>query len=245
MLIRTGYDAYLFSIKDKKNILIRWFYKILTNLSLKFSDLYTITSASDYKFLTNTFRTNKIKITRNWTQQSKNIPIENRYETRILCVGRLVYQKNYEYFFDELAKLDTFIEVDIIGSGPLQNSLKEKAASKNLKVNFIGKINHEELLSFYANYKFYVLPSLYEGNPKTLIEAMGAGCIVIASDISNNTEIVSHNENGFIFDLSSSSFANLFTDISKLSNEDLKKIQTRGILNIENEYSLEKVKKKF
>ena len=243
LLIRTGYDAYLFSIKDKKNILIRWFYKILTNLSLKFSDLYTITSASDYKFLTNTFRTNKIKITRNWTQQSKNIPIENRYETRILCVGRLVYQKNYEYFFDELAKLDTFIEVDIIGSGPLQNSLKEKAASKNLKVNFIGKINHEELLSFYANYKFYVLPSLYEGNPKTLIEAMGAGCIVIASDISNNTEIVSHNENGFIFDLSSSSFANLFTDISKLSNEDLKKIQTRGILNIENEYSLEKVKK--
>ena len=86
--------------------------------------------------------------------------------------------------------------------------------------------------------QIYVLPR----NPKTLIEAMGAGCIVIASDISNNTEIVSHNENGFIFDLSSSSFANLFTDISKLSNEDLKKIQTRGILNIENEYSLEKVK---
>ena len=43
--------------------------------------------------------------------------------------------------------------------------------------------------------------------------------------------------------LSMSSFANLFSDISKLSNEDLKKIQTRGILNIENEYSLQKVKK--
>lgn len=245
LLIRTGYDTYLFSIQDKKSFLIREFYKLLTYLSLKFSDLYTVSSNSDFKFLTHKFKADKIKITRNWAKLNNNIALENRYKTKILCVGRLVNQKNYEFFFDEIAKLDSSIEVDIIGNGPLHDSLKKISVSKNLKVNFLGGINHEELSSLYTKYKFYALPSLYEGNPKTLIEAMGSGCIVFASNISNNTEIVSHNENGFIFDLTKSSFADLFENINKLSINELRKIQLRGVLHIEKEYSLEKVKKEI
>ena len=50
LIVRTGYDMYSFSIKEKKAILKRYLYKSLTNLSLKKSDLYTVSSQSDYNF---------------------------------------------------------------------------------------------------------------------------------------------------------------------------------------------------
>lgn len=243
LLIRTGYDTYLFSIKDKKSFFIRKFYKQLTKYALKFSDLYTVTSHSDYKFLKNTFNAKNVKITRNWTNLSENVPIAKNRRKKILCVGRLVEQKNYDYLFQELAKLNTPIELDVVGNGPLKKMLIEKINKYDLKVNFLGNLDHEALSELYLNYKFYILPSLYEGNPKTLIEAMGAGCIVIASDIENNKEIVDHNKNGFIFKLSNSNFLDVFTEIDKLTDEKLSNIQKNGVSRINREYSLKVIKK--
>ena len=51
LIVRTGYDTYLFSIKENKKVWIVQFYKLLTYLALKFSDLYTVTSTSDKEFL--------------------------------------------------------------------------------------------------------------------------------------------------------------------------------------------------
>ena len=60
----------------------------------------------------------------------------------------------------------------------------------------------------YQKYKYYFIPSFYEGNPKVLIEAMSKGCIVLASNISNHTEIIKNNNNGIIFDLNKGSLKN-------------------------------------
>ena len=43
------------------------------------------------------------------------------------------------------------------------------------------------------NYKYYLSSSKFEGNPKTILEAMSSGCIVIASNIKNHKEIIKHN----------------------------------------------------
>ena len=59
LLIRTGYDAFIFSIKDKKSILKRFFYYILTQISLIFSDLYTVTSKDDFEFIVKNYLFNK------------------------------------------------------------------------------------------------------------------------------------------------------------------------------------------
>ena len=52
---RTGYDMYLFSIKDRKNIYKRFLYLILTQVTLLFSDRYSVTSNSDALFLKKKF----------------------------------------------------------------------------------------------------------------------------------------------------------------------------------------------
>ena len=58
---------YKFSIEENKKYFVKKLYKVLTKYTLKFADLYTVTSYSDRKFLSDTFKLNKeIKIRRNW-----------------------------------------------------------------------------------------------------------------------------------------------------------------------------------
>ncbi len=103
VLIRTGYDAYLFSkLNNEKKYLI-YFYKILTNFSLKYCDLYTVTSQADFDFLMKEFNFNstKIKIVPNWIEKIE-ILNNSRFDDRILMVGRLENQKNYPMVFEFL-----------------------------------------------------------------------------------------------------------------------------------------------
>ena len=48
-------------------------------------------------------------------------------------------------------------------------------------------------------YNYFLTTSLYEGNPKTVLEALSSQCIVFASDIKNHEEIINDGVNGFLF----------------------------------------------
>lgn len=243
LIVRTGYDTYFFSIKENKKLWIKQFYKILTYLALKFSDLYTVTSISDFRFLNTQFNNPKIKITRNWTSLIETTSFEQRKKNTILCVGRLVSQKNYEYLFDELKTFRQNIQIDIVGEGPLKKKLQSLALKNDLKVNFLGNINHDLLLKTYQNYQFYILPSLYEGNPKSLIEAMGSGCVVIASSIDNNQELITNDKDGYTFKLEKNGLLEVYKDTLSKNLNELKNIHQNAILKIEENYKLEVIMK--
>ena len=51
-----------------------------------------------------------------------------------------------------------------------------------------------------SKHKFYIHTALYEGNPKTILEAMSVGCVVIVPNNPNILEIVQDNFNGIIYD---------------------------------------------
>ena len=74
VLIRTGYDAYLFSELNNEKKYLTFFYKILTIFSLKYCDLYTVTSQADLEFLIKEFKFSpaKIKIVPNWIEKIKS-----------------------------------------------------------------------------------------------------------------------------------------------------------------------------
>lgn len=245
LIVRTGYDTYFFSIKENKKIWIVQFYRLLTYLALKFSDLYTVSSASDLKFLNSKFNNQEIKITRNWTNPIKAAPFDSRKENKILCVGRLVDQKNYEFLFNEFKTLRKNIEIDIVGEGPLKNKLQKIATLNTLKVNFLGNINHDQLLKTYQNYKFYILPSLYEGNPKTLLEAMGSGCVVLASNIENNLEIITNKKNGYTFELKDGYLLDLFNNILSKNSSELYTVHKNAMSYINDIYTLEVIMKEI
>lgn len=205
LYIRTGYDQYLFSIKDGKNVLKRFFFYFLTYIALIFCDIYSVTSKSDFEFITNKYRFNKSKLIYrpNWVPINNSFNSIKRKEKTILSVGRLEEQKNYKYLIDEVK--NTNFSIEIIGDGSLEETLLSYAKENDVDLNIVSKKNYLELLEIYNDYQYFVLPSFYEGNPKVLIEAMSKGCIVLASNISNHTEIIRNNNNGIIFDLNKGS----------------------------------------
>ena len=105
-------------------------------------------------------------------------------------------QKNYE----KLIRLfeGSEYEIKVIGSGSKKEELIKLAKEKRVNINFLGKVNNEELQNIYEKHLFFVTTSMFEGNPKSVLEAMSRGCIVIASNIENHTEIIAEGENGYI-----------------------------------------------
>ena len=222
LYIRTGYDQYLFSIKDGKNVFKRLFFYFLTYIALIFCDIYSVTSKSDYEFITNKYRFNKSKLIYrpNWVPVNNSFNSKKRNKKAILSVGRLEEQKNYKFLIDEVK--NTNFSIEIIGDGSLEETLMSYAKENGVDLKILSKKNYLGLLEKYNDYQYFVLPSFYEGNPKVLIEAMSKGCIVLASNISNHTEIIRNNNNGIIFDLNKGSLKNSLERLD--TNIELRKI---------------------
>lgn len=245
LIIRTGYDLFLFSIKDKKNIIKIFIYYLLTYICLNISTLYTVTSETDFRFIKKRyiFKKDKLKIRRNWIIEGfpKNINQSKILKERnFVSVGRLEHQKDYHYLINAFNNSEYFL--DVIGSGSLDNELRNLSSNN---VNFMGNINFEELSNLYEEYLFYVSATNYEGNPKSILEAMSKGCIVIAPDIPNISEIIKNNENGIIYNKLNDNLIeiieNLKKDINKLNNISTKAVEhvkLNNSLNLatENEY---------
>ncbi len=198
LIVRTGYDMYSFSIKEKKKAIKRSLYRSLTSLSLKISDLYTVSSQSDQKFLCKNFKfdESKLKIRPNWVYEIETYPIEKRPMNKILSIGRLEEQKNFYELIYSFA--DSSFEIDIYGKGSEKEKLEILANENNVNVNFKGVIEYTNLQKIYKNYAFYVSASKYEGNPKTILEAQNSGCIVIVLDEENSKDIIDTNIDGII-----------------------------------------------
>ena len=83
-------------------------------------------------------------------------------------------------------------------------------------------IPNSEMENLLNKYKFFISCSKFEGNPKSVLEAMSAGCIVFVSSNKNTQEIITNNKNGFLFDLESDNFIELFNStISRLDLENI------------------------
>lgn len=196
--VRTGYDAYLFSINNSDNFVKSFFYKYLTKLALRFSDLYTVTSNCDKVFLSKKFSADSVKVVPNWAEVNDNLQT-NRLVEKILMVGRLEKQKNYPLAFDFLKSLNSNYEIDVYGSGSEYSNLKTLSSKNNLKINFLGNTSHQNLLQEFSNYNFFLTSSTYEGNPKSVLEALSSQCIIFASNIPNHQELIKDGVNGFLF----------------------------------------------
>ncbi len=240
LIIRTGYDIYKFSVYEKKNILKRVFYFLLTQLALSCSNMYIVTSHSDKDFLIKRyyFLREKVVVLPNWVSKdfSKKIKdMKSRYDKKILTVGRLEEQKN----LDKLVKIfsNSDIEIDVIGSGNKQNELQELAKKYKTKLNIFGNISHENLSKMYEDYRIFVSTSLYEGNPKATLEAMGSGCLVIVSDIENNIEIINNKRDGLIHNFSNllelvKEFINNTNELDNFYNKAIQRIRENNSLDI-------------
>lgn len=108
----------------------------------------------------------------------------------ILSVGRFIVERGFHTLVDAFHAVDPPHKLVIVGDARFEEryySRIRKMAGKN--VILPGYIFGKRLDALYAHCAFYVLPSLVEGLPISLIEAMGHSRPVLVSDIPENVEV--------------------------------------------------------
>ena len=198
LLTRCGYDFHKFSRMRGRRKIFLLFTWAISYLTYNQADHVHVPTTTDRESVRETFSvpTKKIEIRPNWINTDQFRPTEGVKTFQLLTVGRLHPQKNLELLFDALE--GTEIAVDIIGVGPQATSLHLLAEQRNIDVTFLGQFSTSEMPSIYNQHEIYIQCSRYEGNPKTLLEAMSCGCAVIGTDVSGIREIINNEENGIL-----------------------------------------------
>lgn len=115
-------------------------------------------------------------------------------------IARLTEQKAHRILFEALARHASLANVHlmVVGDGELRDELRRRVGSLGLqsRVHFVGA--RRDLGNILAAIDVFVMPSLWEGLPLSLVLAMGAGLPVVATNVAGIPEIVRHGESGLL-----------------------------------------------
>ncbi len=179
-----------------------------------------------------------------------NIKINKCENFKIIWVGRLHPQKGLTYLLDALALIKEELEknkaeVHLIGSGEIESELKEKCTNLGLNgvVKFRGKVYGDDLIKEYKSSHLFVLPSLYEGQPLTLLEAWAAKLPVLVTDVGGNKDFVVEGENGYIIPAKEIKML-AETLLKAVKNKELQKMGEEGYNLVKNNYTWDRMTEK-
>lgn len=115
--------------------------------------------------------------------------------------GRLVGIKGLEYFLEAISIVRSTIPdacAVLIGDGPEMNRLRTLAATLGIEdlVNFVG--HRSDIYDLVGAMDVFVLPSLSEGTPMVLLEAMSLGTPIVATQVGGVPEILTHGVTGLL-----------------------------------------------
>lgn len=201
LIVRTGFELYRFTCQKGHGCLRRAFIRFISAVTYKTADRVYLATAEDRDFVLRTFHIpeSKISIRPNWIDTSVFRPLEvPEKDEHILFVGRLTAQKNLPLLIEAIAGMPWTL--DIVGEGELWTDLEQYARQKGVRVNFLGSVSNSHLPEIYNSYPVFVLPSLYEGNPKALLEAMACGRAAIGTDADGIRTVIQHRKNGLLCD---------------------------------------------
>ena len=163
---------------------------------------------------------------------------KTRKRHSICFVGRLHSVKNLLALLEALKGLS--YTIDIIGSGEQEEELRRFATDNKVEANFPGNIPNHELPELLNEHELFVLPSLWEGMPKTLLEAMACGLPVVGTDVPGIKEVIKDGENGILCDTDSGSIRQAI--IRVMEDEGLRQTLARNARKtIEEGFSLSKL----
>ncbi|MGX6486998.1 MAG: glycosyltransferase family 4 protein [Aerococcus sanguinicola] len=117
----------------------------------------------------------------------------------LTSVGQLSKRKNHRVVIEALAKLkNRKIKYLIVGEGELRNELTHLIKENNLEDKVILLGFRSDIDQILGITDIFVLPSLQEGLPVSLMEAMGTGLPCIVSDIRGNRDLIDNKLGGYL-----------------------------------------------
>ena len=118
----------------------------------------------------------------------------------LLAVGRLTPEKGLEYLVEAANRLPQVQQVVIAGASDHDSAYREllERLDVNKKVIFTGFTTGEDLSQLYSHARCFVLPSVNEGFPMVMLEAMAYGLPILCSDIPGTRQVELPEEDYFI-----------------------------------------------
>ncbi|MFX0137362.1 MAG: glycosyltransferase family 4 protein [Candidatus Hodarchaeota archaeon] len=244
LVVRCGYEWLNFLEKQKSPLWKRIIVYLIEKIAYKNANKIILSSKKDKNYVENKFKitSQKIQIIPNSIDidlfRSLGIHKEKK---RICFVGRLTEQKNVYNLIKAITGSN--IKLVIFGNGPMKSNLEKLAMKLNSKVEFRGNIPNNQLPEELNKSELFILPSIYEGNPKALLEAMACGLPCIATNIEAIREIIYHKKNGYLCETSSKSIMMAIKRV--LDDKSLReKISKNAIRTIHENFSLDEILKK-
>ncbi len=114
----------------------------------------------------------------------------------LLFVGRIAPEKNLDALLEAIVPLD--VRLVFIGEGKLRADLQGRFAELGDRVVWEGNVPNSEIPVYLNQADIFVLPSLYEGHPKVILEAMACGVPVVGADSPGIRELIEHGDTGLL-----------------------------------------------
>ncbi|HSX25301.1 MAG TPA: glycosyltransferase family 4 protein [Candidatus Andersenbacteria bacterium] len=125
-------------------------------------------------------------------------------KVKILFIGRLIPRKGFHRVVRALPKVREMakipFEIEVVGTGLYREELDMLAEELGVSdlIRYVGMVPYDQLEKSYQYADIFVLTSLSEGMPSVILEAMGCGLPIIASNVGGNNEIVHEGQNGYL-----------------------------------------------
>jgi glycosyltransferase involved in cell wall biosynthesis len=129
-------------------------------------------------------------------RQKLGWPADSQY---LFTAARLTAWKGIDHILRALPALPN-VQLVIAGDGPEKANLTQLAAANNLsqRVQFLGKVAHQQMALYLAAADYLILYSGYEGLSHTILESLYVGTPVLASARGGNPETVIDGLNGLL-----------------------------------------------
>lgn len=156
----------------------------------------------------------------------KEIPLKDlspAHKKHVIHVGGYSFEKNHLgllRIFQKVLQKDSNVHLHLIGDGILKQEIEKEVKNKKLadKITFYGFVN--DPLTYIKSADIIILPSIIEGLPGVLLEAMYCKTPVVAYDVGGISEIVNIKTGTLIEKNHEESFANAILNSLRRKNED-------------------------
>jgi len=241
-----GFSLYSYAIGDDIHVGKNILYKITRKLIYINSDMVFAVAEDLKKKIQNVHDCNVIVIPFG-TDSNLFKPLQEKLALRqkwgvnpkdfvIFTASRLVRGKGVKLLVKSLTtiKNDT-IKLMIAGVGEELNSLKSLAMQLNVhqRTSFLGWRTKLELLELFNIADLFILPTYSEGLPRVLLEAMACGCICIATEVGDISNVIVDGYSGFLIPPGNlEKLTEKINYVASLSEEEINFIKLKARLTI-------------
>lgn len=196
LVVRSGYLLSVLLKRAQRSILKQWLFTGLEACMYRMATIGFVSNPTDYSIIAKRVSNNSIYILPNFINISSIRPSRLVNNHRFVCVARLETEKNLFNLIQ--ASHDQGIELDIYGAGSLKQALEAVIQQQGSSVRLMGVVANHDLPNILIQYRYFILPSQFEGMPKALLEAMASGRVCVGTDVVGIRDIICDGQTGVL-----------------------------------------------